>query len=65
MQKEDMQEAVKTGHKAASVLADVLRDLAKEHYCPDAVGFEGPETFPDCGACVYCLAKQMAEDEEI
>ena len=31
--------------------------ILQEYHCPDAVGFEGPETFPDCGECVYCEIK--------
>lgn len=30
--------------------------------CPSAAGFEGPETYPDCGNCVYCELKYPNED---
>lgn len=65
MQREDVEEAVKTGHKAAQVLTDVLRALATDHYCPEAEGFEGSETFTDCGTCAHCIAKDMLNKEAI
>lgn len=40
-----------------SVLSDVLAEVA-ELNCPKASGFEGPDTFSDCGKCIVCLAKQ-------
>ena len=56
---DELKEALETGHKASSVLREVLRELVDKHHCPKADGFEGPETFPDCGECVYCLAKKL------
>ena len=34
----------------------IRKELVKL-YCPEAMGFEGPETFPDCGKCIVCKAK--------
>jgi len=43
-----------------------LEDWIMENsYCPSAYGFEGPETFSDCGKvseCEYCRIKE-ARDE--
>ena len=55
----ELKEAVESGHKASSVLRDVLEEVA-ELYCPEASGFEGPDTFSDCGKCVVCQAKKLA-----
>ncbi len=30
--------------------------------CPNAVGFEGPETFPDCDKCIVCRCKQWIKE---
>ena len=58
---DELKEAVETGHKASSILNDVLRELVEYHYCPKADGFEGPDTFPACGICAYCLAKKLLD----
>ncbi len=58
---DELKAAVNEGHKASSVLSAVLHELLEKHYCPESSGFEGPETFPDCGKCVYCLAKQLMQ----
>lgn len=65
MTKGDIEEAVKSGHKASRVLTDVLRSLAVDHYCPQSYGFEGPETFSDCGICAHCIAKKMHAEKII
>lgn len=36
-----------------------------ELYCPSASGFDGPETFPDCGECVVCKAREVLKEEEV
>lgn len=36
-----------------------LREKLSEMYCPNAHGFEGPETFSDCGKCVVCESKEL------
>lgn len=33
-------------------------------YCPEAAGFDGPETFPDCGKCVVCRARAAIAKQE-
>lgn len=42
-----------------------IRNLTKEQieelgnlHCPEACGFEGYETYPDCGTCLICLCKE-------
>lgn len=32
--------------------------LAEHTYCPEAFGFEGPETFSDCEECLICKIKK-------
>lgn len=45
---------------------EMLSSFILEGHCPEAYGFEGPETFPECGKCVYCqLKKSKMEDETI
>ena len=34
-----------------------IKHLAS-NFCDTAHGFEGPETFPDCGKCMICLCKE-------
>lgn len=58
-----LKEAIESGHKASSVLLDVMTELSEKHHCPESIGFEGLGTFPDCGECVYCLAKRIVNDE--
>ena len=60
---DELREALETGHKSSSVLRDVLQELVDDHYCPEASGFEGPETYPDCGECVFCLAKRLLKND--
>lgn len=40
-----------------------LEGFILEGFCPSADGFEGPETFPDCGKCEYCKLKANQADE--
>ena len=43
------------------VRIDIYNDLLKEMAelsCPGAAGFDGPETFLDCGECVVCRARK-------
>lgn len=35
-----------------------LLEQVAELTCPNAAGFEGPETFPDCGTCIVCRARK-------
>ena len=39
-----------------------IKFLAEECYCPEAAGFEGVETFPDCGECLICKCKEDAQE---
>ncbi len=55
----ELKEAIETGHKASAVLRAVLQELVDKHHCPEAAGFEGPETYSNCEACIYCLAVQL------
>ena len=50
---------------APPILLFALQKVIEEGHCPNADGFEGPETFPDCEKCDYCLTKKAlkAEDE--
>lgn len=49
---------------ALDVAAPLLKELA-DMPCPEASGFEGPDTYPDCGKCVVCLAKRGQLPEAI
>ena len=63
MKFEELKKAVESGHEASAILLGVLQELADKHYCPEAAGFEGSETFSDCGECACCLAKKIIGDE--
>ncbi len=56
MQLDELKEAINSGHKASSILREVLREISKLH-CPKSYGFEGAKTFSGCGKCVVCFAK--------
>jgi hypothetical protein len=62
---EELKEAVLSGHKASSLLAEVLMVLSEDHYCPEAIGFEGVETYQDCTECIVCIAKQLKQHGDI
>lgn len=51
--KSEINEAIETGHKASQILSDVISEIGQDIYCPDADGFEGRETFPDCGELLF------------
>ena len=36
--------------------------LVENYFCPSSYGFEGPETYPDCGNCLFCVTKNAASD---
>ena len=38
-------------------------DKVSELDCPNAKGFEGAETYPDCGKCVVCYCKNLRSKE--
>ena len=54
-------EAIKTGHKASEVIRDFIVELAEIGNCPDGNGFEGIDTYPDCGVCPICIAKELTK----
>ncbi len=35
-----------------------LKEVLEATNCPNTYGFEGLDTFPDCGECAYCKAKK-------
>jgi hypothetical protein len=37
-------------------LEQVMSEL-KDYNCPEAYGFEGPKTYPECKKCIICKAK--------
>jgi hypothetical protein len=55
---DNIKEALDSGHKASTVLKDVL-ELISELPCPQAYGFEGLATFSDCGKCIVCISKKL------
>lgn len=58
MTKEDLLQAYLTGEDSTKLLRELIVDLT-DSYCPEASGFEGPETYSDCGKCGVCLSKQV------
>jgi hypothetical protein len=38
----------------------VRRDWLAEMHCPEAAGFEGPDTYGGCGKCPICVARGEA-----
>jgi hypothetical protein len=56
--KEKLEAAMKEAGIAAEILKDVIRE-ASELNCPAASGFEGPNTFGECGTCLVCLAHEV------
>lgn len=56
---DELDDAVNVGVEASHVLSEVLQELVDKHHCPEAEGSEGWDTFPECGECVYCLAKRL------
>ena len=59
----ELESAVIYAHKASAVLREIAREVAEMH-CPDAAGFEGPDTFPDCGRddCLVCRCKKLRDE---
>lgn len=53
---DELKYAIEEGHKASTVLEDVLREL-DEYFCQKSYGFGGPDTFSPCETCIVCLAK--------
>ena len=65
MNKEEVKEALISGHKASSVLNSLILELIDDTFCLNSYGFEGGETFPDCGYCVVCVSKQISKEIEL
>lgn len=44
-------------------MSDEIEELKEfiisKSYCPDAYGFDGPDTFFGCGRCVCCKLKEQ------
>ena len=60
----ELRSAIETGHKACSVLREVLRELSKLH-CQQSSGSYGPDTFIECFKCSICYSKEFIRNEEI
>ncbi len=41
------------------------KEEISELSCPEAYGFEGPQTFPNCEECIVCLCKKELEEKSI
>ena len=41
-----------------------LRKKVSELHCPNADGFEGPETFFDCGECIVCKSRIIIDSDK-
>jgi len=41
----------------------IILEIA-ELWCHVAYGFDGPETFPDCGECVVCLSRKIVKQKK-
>ena len=65
MNKEEVKEAIITGHKASSVLNSWILELADDTCCLNSYGFEGAETYLDCGHCVVCVSRKIAKEVEL
>lgn len=46
---------LKPTHSITAAELDEIASLT----CPKSYGFEGPETFPDCGECVVCRMRKL------
>ena len=60
--RESLKEAVSSGHKASSRLKEVLQRVSLLP-CPEAYGFDGLGTYPDCGECIVCVARDVVKSE--
>ena len=47
--------------KVMEHLNNVVNQVA-ELNCPKADGWEGAETFPDCGKCIVCESRAIIKD---
>lgn len=49
---------------ADETLKEVLLELSN-YNCPEAHGFEGGDTFPDCDECYICAAKKLKKEGKL
>ena len=57
----EIKEAIKSGHKASEVLAEVMEEL-KDEQCPNSIGLGGViGTHDDCASCLICIAKELSK----
>ncbi len=55
----EIKEALKTGHKASSVLRDVLEEVSELHCSNESFSF----TSLGCGECIVCISKRLVKGE--
>lgn len=56
MNYEEIKEAIETGHKASSILKDVMHEISQEFYCAEGV-------CPSCGECIWCISMRLLKEE--
>ena len=56
LNKEDIEAALETGHKASQVLRDVLNDILDN-------GDGCFNSFQHCGECLVCISKEVLREE--
>lgn len=39
-----------------------IKEIIESTECVETYGFEGRDTFSECGECAYCKAKNMIKD---
>lgn len=63
----ELENAVLNGVDAdpSQTLANVLREIEVDLFCPESDGWEGRETFPNCGECIYCLTLELRANKII
>jgi len=49
--------------KISNLTSEQIKELGN-FSCPEAVGFEGPETYPDCTTCLICLSKEFLQQDK-
>lgn len=40
-------------------LAEMIKTQLPHMNCADSLGFEGPDTFPECEKCFICVCKKL------
>ena len=59
VKEEDIIAAIKTGDKASEILDNIISELSEDYSCPYSYGFEGRDTYPECGECIVCISKKI------